>query len=249
LRAKYLSKQLLKVYFVIIIKKDAMKQEFRRYFLIFLASAISFASKGQEHTSAAMAIQGEGPLMEQTWNLAAFHSMSLGITAKVLLRQGDTQKVVVRAQKNIFENIRQEVKEGVWQIQFEQKVKAHDSIFIWVTMPSFHNLTIGGSGAFISENAFTLKEEAELVLGGSGFFNLQGQAPSLKINVAGSGRAALTGFEADKVQVSIAGSGEVQVAPLQTLEASIAGSGRVLYSGNPVVRSSVAGSGTVKPIN
>lgn len=226
-----------------------MKQVLCRLILVSAVAAIPFVSKGQEHTSAAMAIQGEGPLMEQTWNLAPFHSLSLGITAKVWLRQGDAQRVVLRAQKNILENIQQEVKEGVWQIQFEQKVKAHDSVFIWVTMPSFRNLTIGGSGVFVSENAFVLKEEAELVLGGSGFFNLQGQAPSLKINVAGSGRALLTGFEADKVHVSIAGSGEAQVAPLQTLEASIAGSGRVLYSGNPSVRSSVAGSGTVKPIN
>ena len=49
-----------------------------------------------------------------------------------------------------------------------------------------------------------------------------------------------------RLQVSVAGSGDVSVYARKTLGVSIAGSGSVVYAGDPVVKSSIAGHGSIR---
>ena len=51
--------------------------------------------------------------------------------------------------------------------------------------------------------------------------------------MAGSGEILAAGFEAKEVNVSIAGSGDVECHATDHLKVSISGSGEVGYKGNP----------------
>jgi len=53
-------------------------------------------------------------------------------------------------------------------------------------------------------------------------------------------------LEAQRVSVSIAGSGDATVRARETLNVSVAGSGDVRYFGDPAVTKSVLGSGKVR---
>jgi hypothetical protein len=57
----------------------------------------------------------------------------------------------------------------------------------------------------------------------------------------------LFGLASLRAEVSIAGSGDVEVSATEALSASIAGSGDVHYRGKPAVKRSIAGSGDVRP--
>jgi hypothetical protein len=77
---------------------------------------------------------------------------------------------------------------------------------------------------------------------------LRGNAQKVEINIGGSGEVNMTNLRADHCTVSIAGNGNCQVDVGEKLDVSIAGMGKVRYSGNPKVSSSIAGMGNVKKL-
>lgn len=84
-------------------------------------------------------------------------------------------------------------------------------------------------------------------LAGSGDMNVASLTGPLEVNIAGSGDVAVTGGAVADADISIAGSGGVQIdAPVQRLEVSIAGSGDVTVEGAAAsLKASIMGSGDV----
>ena len=74
-----------------------------------------------------------------------------------------------------------------------------------------------------------------------------GKALKLDIAIAGSGDVRTRELAADDVSISIAGSGDADVQANKTLAVSIAGSGDVEYRGAATLaKSRVAGSGSIR---
>lgn len=190
-----------------------------------------------------------GREMVDTLSLAEFRGIGLGINAVVYIRQGGFQQVTVRGPEVLLKDINLEVKDGIWEIRYASRMQASDTIRIDVVMKRISSLAVSGSGAIISDRPFKLSNVLELSLGGSGYMELQGTAPEVRANLAGSGRINAEGLEVQKAIISVAGAGEARLTVIQLLEASIAGSGKVWYQGSAQVKSSVAGSGFVRQIN
>lgn len=197
------------------------------------------------HTASAQKISGQGSTVNQTLNLDKFESLGLGISAKVYLTQG-SQSVRIEAQQNIIDNIKTEVKNGSWNIDFKQRVNNHTDITIHVSMPTIEALSIGGSGEIIGKSNFNNLGNLALAIGGSGTIELAGSAKDVEISIAGSGDVKTGNLKANNCEVSIAGSGDAYIEVNNDLDVSIAGSGDVHYRGKPRISSSVAGSGSVK---
>ena len=70
----------------------------------------------------------------------------------------------------------------------------------------------------------------------------------LEISIAGSGDVNASGLKCREVEVSIAGSGDARVWAEEMLDASIVGSGNVYYKGRPLVKSEATGSGSTQPL-
>lgn len=192
--------------------------------------------------------QSQG-MEKDTLVLAEFRGISLGINAVVYIRQGEFQQVTVQGPEVLLKELVQEVKDGIWDIRYSSRMQSTDTLRINVVMKRITSLSVGGSGAIISERPLKLSSTLELALGGSGYIELQGTAPELRASLAGSGKINAEGLEVQKATISIAGAGEARLTAIQTLEASIAGSGKVWYQGPAQVKSSVAGSGFVRQIN
>lgn len=192
------------------------------------------------------AISGQGPTVKETINLDKIHSIGLGIAANIYLTQSNTQKVVIEGQRNIIDNIKREVENGSWNIEFDQKARNYDELNIYISLPSIKALAIGGAGNIKGQTAFNDLDDLKISIGGSGNIALSGDAREVSIGIGGNGKVNLSKLRTENCEVSIAGNGNCEVAVNEKLDVSIAGMGKVRYSGNPKVSSSIAGMGNVK---
>ena len=211
-------------------------------------------------------IKGEGPIVEEERSLEAFHSISNSITAKVYLEQVPQEEVRIEAQENMLANLLMEVENGTLRIGWDENVRSHDGITIYITIPEVKELKLSGSGEIIGRN--TIKgaslevnisgsgeanltaevEEVEGAVSGSGELVLKGQSEELGLRVSGSGEINALEMETAEAEVQVSGSGDCFVNVRDYLQVSISGSGDVGYKGQPEVDSSISGSGDLRKL-
>lgn len=208
---------------------------------------------------------------EEKRDVDAFSEISLNISAKLYLEQGDEQSIRLVGKESTLEDIITEVKGRRLIIRFPNK-----SIFqrnfnpgkveIYVTVPEVGALGVSGSGDIVCDE---LKARIlEMAVSGSGNINIDelsskkvkaaisgsgninigkgGPADELAVSISGSGNYNGKGFEADDVTVRTSGSGNASVKSNGSVTARVAGSGNIYYGGNPSIDASVAGSGKIK---
>lgn len=215
----------------------------------------------------AQKIVGSGPIVSKTLDVSTFDGLGLGVSATVYIKKGSQQKVTIKAQQNIIDNISTKVSKGSWKVKFKKKTKNYDDITIYVTMAELSDLSIGGSGSIIVEDKFSTSGNIDLSIGGSGEIqlaaaaqqiscsiggsgeiDLKGSANKLSISIAGSGEINAFGMQAQYCEVSSAGSGDVEVSVSDELSVSMAGGGDVRYKGNPKVDKSIVGGGGIEKV-
>jgi len=106
-------------------------------------------------------------------------------------------------------------------------------------------LVLGGSGSI---NVKGIESESlAVVVGGSGELQVGGgNARTLSVSIGGSGDVDLARVRASSVNVNIGGSGTATVWARDSLNMTGAGSGDVNYYGDPAVSRSVLGSGSAR---
>ncbi len=67
-------------------------------------------------------LNGRGLPAQKELQLDTIHSFSLGIQANIILTQADDQKIVIKGQENITDRINADVKDGFWDIDYEQNI-------------------------------------------------------------------------------------------------------------------------------
>lgn len=209
-------------------------------------------------------VKGDGEMISKEIKLDPFDAIGLAIPADVILKQGSPQRVEIDAEQNIINNIKTKVRDGSWNIAFKEKVRKHEKITIYITIPDLTAVSVAGSGDVMSKGAFKNMGNLDVSIAGSGDVKLKGDSKKLNISVAGSGDVEMQG-SATSVDISIAGSGDVNLEDLSagncdisiagsgnckvnsegSLDVSIVGSGDVYYTGGAKVNSSVMGSGKV----
>jgi len=212
--------------------------------LLFLAIS-AFPLQAQKWNK--QSVTGEGSSVTQNLNIDNFTSVGVALNAKVILTQGNSQKVSIQGQQNIIDLIKKEVKGDAWNIGFPDgtNAKNYDKLIINITMPTFKNLAIAGSSEILTNGDFNNLGDVELQIAGSGDISVGGSAQDVNIEIAGSGRVDVADLSSSDCNVEIAGSGDCKVNVSGRLDVSIAGSGSVAYKGSPRLSTSIAGSGRV----
>lgn len=213
----------------------------------------------------AQKVSGKGGVISEKIDLPTLTGVGLGIAANVYVKQGSSQEITIKGQKNIIDNIKREVSNGTWSIEFEKEVKNHESIKIYITLKTLEDVSIGGSGSIIGEGKFTNLADLDLAIGGSGDIklnvaakdincsiggsgeiHLEGSGDGLAISIGGSGDIEAYDLSVRKCEISSAGSGDINVNVSEKLDVSMVGSGDVSYKGDPKISKSIVGSGDVE---
>ena len=205
---------------------------------------VRFDVFGGSSTSTSAA-EGSGIAATQTRDVPGFQGIDLAGSNNVVVRVGDKQSVVVRADDNLINRVTTEVQQGNLVIgqtpgNFTTKVPMR----VLVSVPSLNVLTLSGSGNMVVQgiNAHDLV----VMLSGSGKLSGSGSATNLGVTILGSGSALFGRLAAAEVQATVSGSGNVFVNATKSLDAAVPGSGSIIYAGNPAeVTKSVTGAGSI----
>ena len=209
---------------------------------------------------------GDGPVVERVLSLPDFKGVDLQCSANVYITQGPDFEVVASGEANIIDLLETDVRNEVWDIEFDDCVKNYD-LDIFITMPSIEYLAVSGSGEIRGENFFEtgnitlrISGSGDLCLGlisenidgrisGSGDMELEGEAENLDFRISGSGDLGAFPLIVQHADLQISGSGDASVHVLEFLKVRISGSGDVFYKGFPELDVDISGSGDLVDAN
>ena len=198
---------------------------------------------GSDSTSSAT--EGSGVAATQAREVAAFQSVDLAGSNNVVIRVGEKQSVVVKADDNLLDRVTTEVHSGELVIaNTPGSFTTKSPMRVEIDVPALDAVTLSGSGNIV----VTGVDAKRLVvhLPGSGTLTGDGAATHLDIAVGGSGMVQLTRLVASDVRADVSGSGSIFVTATKRLDASVSGSGAILYTGSPQdVSRNVTGSGAI----
>lgn len=203
----------------------------------------------------------------ETRPVGEFSEVNLGGSARVVLKQGSPQSVVVEASPEALAEFETTVSNGQLRLGNRSKMgnyKDYGPVTVYITAPSLTALRVGGSGKFEVEGP--LKADAmklavsgsgslrvpqltatsvETAVSGSGDLLVGGSCTQQEARVSGSGALKAYGLKAEVCRARLSGSGDAHVYASRTADATISGSGSVYVAGGAQLSSSSHGSGRV----
>lgn len=230
-----------------------------------------FAATGLLACAQAATTAGSGTAATEERALGGFAAIALRGAIDIVVRQGTSERVQVRADDNLLALV-QTVVEGrgdarTLRIEFKpgETVRVKTPVVVTVDVIRLAAVSSHGSGDIsidaLQTPALALRiagssharlrqldtEQLSIGIAGSGDVQAGGRAARLDVSIAGSGDVRTRELAADVVSVSIAGSGDASVTAHKTLSVTVAGSGDVDYAGGAsVTHSRVAGSDSVR---
>jgi len=209
-------------------------------------------------------IVGDGNVEVEDREVTGFNKISLGIHAKVILKQDSAYSMRVDAQANILELLKTEVQGNTLQINYGFNcVRDVRQVTIYLSMPELQGVDLSGSGKVICMQGFKttnldfdvsgsgeimMEADATLIqsrISGSGRIDIAGKAKKHELDISGSGGIYAFNLRTNDTKVKINGSGDAKVFAIGSLYARISGSGSVYYKGEPKLSSDINGSGRV----
>lgn len=175
-------------------------------------------------------VTGSGKTATRTFDVSGFDHVILEGFGDVYLEQGQTEKLSIETDDNIFSVL--DIKVSGNELRLGTKpgfdVNPSESIIYNLTVKDLSGISLAGSGNFHVEPVKSNNLAVSIL--GSGNIDLKGlNANSLSIDLNGSGSIALKNVNVKKVDTSLRGSGEIKLegnAITQTI--NISGSGNYL---------------------
>lgn len=196
-------------------------------------------------SSSSPTTEGSGVPARELRHVAAFDRVELAGVNNVVIRVGEQQSLVVRADDNLLDRVTTEVRSGNLVIaNTSGNFRTKSPMGVEVGVPTINALTLTGSGNIAVSGIKSEKLKATLL--GSGTLTGSGTAARLEVIVGGVGTAQFSRLVAKDVRAEVSGSGSIFATATKRLDASVSGSGAILYGGNPDdVTRSVTGTGAI----
>ena len=188
---------------------------------------------------------GSGVPASERRELPPFDAVELAGSNQVTIRSGGEQSVVVHADDNLLDRVTTRVSNGTLVIGNEAGgFTTRNPIRVDVVVPSVNELTLSGSGTI--DAAGIDVDELTVALSGSGAVSASGRAQRIDVELNGSGDVQLHDLVARDVRATMSGTGRIAVHATDSLEAAVPGTGSIVCTGSPSqVRKSVTGVGSV----
>jgi hypothetical protein len=209
-------------------------------------------------------VEGNGIVVEESRTVGGFDRITLQGFGRVYVRQGSQESLRIRAEENLIQHLRTEVRGDelvIWKDGVTLKNTA--PIEFHVTVADLRSTALTGAGNIEVSNLDT--GPLDLRLTGVGNLEITGlNASRLDVEITGVGDVIVSGSAGEQTvrlrslgdydgtdlmsseaQVLIADSGSATVRVQDRLQATINGSGDVYYIGAPTVESRITGSGEV----
>lgn len=239
-----------------------MKKTSQLLFLLTIGIITSFV-----FTSCDSCVDGNGIVIIEDRAIESYSKLEVDISAEVTIIPGEDLFVRVEAQESLLPVIKTTVSGKTLKIKSKPCIQSSRPIKIELTVPTLTYVSINGSGSVRTLELLNT-EDLEIGINGSGTFMgdvfaksvdaningsgnilINGTTEKLEIEINGSGDFRGLGLKSFGADVTVRGSGNVDVNTLNELNVEVLGSGNVRYIGNPNISSSITGSGEVSKKN
>ncbi|WEK36801.1 MAG: DUF2807 domain-containing protein [Candidatus Pseudobacter hemicellulosilyticus] len=216
-------------------------------------------------------LTGDGPVVSQERQPAAFSRIILQVPATLYFTQETDTRFRIDAQQNILDEIETPVFDGEMRIRFKdnKNLGRHDPVVMRISNAVIQGLRLDGSANIQASSTIQassldlgINGSGNIVMGrleltdrltarisGSGSISaLEGTAHSANLRISGSGNISVSQVLFQTAETEISGSGDIRLSVEDRLDAKISGSGSVYYRGNPAVNANISGSGSVKQL-
>lgn len=209
-------------------------------------------------------LDGNGEQTKTTQKTEIFSKIRINTSADIILKQGDSSKVIIAGYENLVNNIELKSRQDKVIIDDETCVGPNNNVEITLFFKHLEDIELNGSGEVRTHDILKTEEldveingsgqitlllysdELSFDIDGSGEIKLMGTAEELDIEISGSGAVNAEELLTDNSDIDIKGSGECYVNVQKILKASINGSGKIYYSGMVEdISTDVSGSGTI----
>lgn len=212
-----------------------------------------------------------GPLPEDTL-FTGLHFKSLG---EVYLIQAESCSLKIEGREDLITKVKTDVQEGVLSIIYDSEdadwsdiewISGDHDIRYYVTLENLQVLNLEGAGSVQGTNlqgetlsmahsgsgAIILKrlqyQELDLDLSGLGEIQIEGEVQKQNLDLSGAGNYKAENLQSQVANVTLSGSGLVQIWVEEELNADLSGAGSIEYKGDPKVEESNTGVGRIKPL-
>ena len=188
-----------------------------------------------------------GPRVTRTLAWEGGDTLKVEVSADVTYLQGDGASVVVTGPQDQVDALR--VSGGRLTFDDSDNVVEfgwgrHGRLNVTVTAPSVRRFEVSGSSDLSIRNYD--QPSLAVLIEGTGDVDAAGRTESVDLRISGSGEADLAALETRDASVRISGSGEASVGPTGEARIVIEGSGDVDLTRRPAsVSQSISGSGEV----
>ena len=168
-------------------------------------------------------------------------SVTIRVPGIVRYRRGTGDHVSVHARNWVLNHVR--VVDG--RIEYDCR-NIHNSGPVEITLPGvpMRSFALSGAGKMYLDDV--QQTELKITTSGAAAVEANGEADDARVSIAGVGKIDMGRLATRRLGVSIAGSGDVDVAPQDSADISIAGAGRVRLLTEPKeLNTHIAGAGRV----
>ena len=210
-------------------------------------------------------IHGDGRYVEEGRSVGRFSGVSNATVATIDILLGPVERLTIRGEENIVDEIRTRVDNGILRIYTDPNVilRPNEPVVVEVDAVTLGWLMNSGSGDMVapvvdadrldvlssgSGDVFLedlLANELLVTSSGSGSVFASGDVADVRITHSGSGEVDTRELFASEVDATLSGSGTSTVRARDWIYAIVAGAGSLRYYGNPVVQQTITGSGRV----
>jgi hypothetical protein len=195
-----------------------------------------------------------------------FDKVRFGAIGTLMITQGETESLTIRAESNLVRRIRSEVRDGTLHIEMASGVSVAPTrpITYDLTLRELTAVDLAGVGSIYAGALET--DHMDLAMSGAGKVALRAlRAESLAVDHTGIGQCELAGqvgeqdllltgagdydaaeLESDTATVRVTGLGRATVWATEALDIQLSGAGSVSYYGSPRVSQDVTGLGRVR---
>ena len=194
--------------------------------------------------SAKTVVRGSGIAVTQSRTVPPFTAVDLAGPNNLTIHVGKQQAVVVEADDNLIDLVTTDVQSGTLVVGTKERITTEHPMSVDVTVATLDAVILSGSGVITVEGVET--EQVSVRVPGSGVLTMSGTAEQLDVSLAGSGDVQLQDLVARDVTAALSGTGQIVVHATGSLDVSVPGAGVIVYSGNPSnVTRNVTGTGAV----
>ncbi len=189
-------------------------------------------------------VVGNGNVITEERVVQVFEAIELSGAFRVDVSVGDAPSLMVTTDDNILPFIETNVEAGKLSVRITKKVRFSDANDLTITTPSLTKFACRGAAKAtikgVTGTSFVVRVE------GAGAVSATGSVDTLTLDVDGAGHIDTLGLEAESAQVTLNGTGTVDMFAVEKLDVGLNGIGAVRYRGDPQVTKRITGIGTVK---